>query len=77
MSICQDIFMLLNHNNDGYLNYNEMVEMRKLILEMPDDKDKGKIVDKEKFDEMFKSLQKYNVDILTFKKFMDAMEVNT
>ena len=50
-----DIFMLLNKNNDGYIDYEETKPLRDVILSMPGEEDRGKIQKDDDFLEIFKS----------------------
>ena len=36
-----DIFMLLNTNNDGYIDYSETKMLRDVILNLPDEEHRG------------------------------------
>lgn len=40
-----DIFMLLNKNNDGYIQYAETERIRKVILGLKNPEDRGKVKD--------------------------------
>ena len=71
-----DIFMLLNKNNDGYIDYSETKSLRNVIMNLPDQDDRGQIKKEDDFLEIFRSFNRYNVDALTFKEILDKMRVN-
>ena len=71
-----DIFMLLNTNNDGYLDYEETKQLREVIMNLPEEKDRGIIKKEEDFSEIFWSYKKYNVDAFTFKDMIDKMNID-
>lgn len=71
-----NIFMLLNDNNDGYIQYEETKDLRKVILALKNKEDKGVIDSDEKFKEIFYSLNLYNIDIQNFKYILDKMQIN-
>jgi hypothetical protein len=72
-----DIFMLLNKNNDGYIHYEETDVLSDAILVLPNKEDRGKIESKDKFKEIFNSLNLYNVDPRHFMNLLDEMQINT
>jgi hypothetical protein len=71
-----NIFMLLNHQNDGYLDYDSMKDLIAVITSQKNIDDQGKIYTDIQFKEMFDALGKKNVDIDTFKLLLDDTQIN-
>ena len=71
-----DIFMLLNKNNDGYIDFDETEPLRKVMMNLIDEKDRDAIKNDEDFYKVFKSYNRYNVDALTFKEILDEVRID-
>ena len=71
-----DIFMLLNKNNDGFVGLDECKPLWDIILILPNNVDRGRVHTAQNFEEIFLKLNRYNLDVIRFKEFVDKLEIN-
>ena len=65
-----DIFLLLNKNNDGFVQYDEIMRLQDVVLKLPQKEDWGKADTKKKFIQIFEEFNVYNMDAFKFKEFV-------
>ena len=71
-----DIFLLLNRNNDGYIQFEETQRLQDVILKLPNKDDRGRVDSAETFKAIYSSLNLYNIDAIRFKELLDKLEID-
>lgn len=70
-----DLFLLLDHENDQFLKYEELKEIWP-VMDKFSEVDRGIIKTEEQLKEKFDSFGKFQMDGATFNEFIDSTEVN-